>query len=47
VPAGNVISQLPSAGTDVAEGSAVDLVISSGPFIDTLPPAAPTNVRVE
>ena len=47
VPAGNVISQSPTAGTEVAQGSAVDLVISSGPFIDTLPPAAPTNVRVE
>jgi hypothetical protein len=31
VPAGSVISQNPMAGTQVAPGSAVDLVISSGP----------------
>ncbi|MCU0963206.1 MAG: PASTA domain-containing protein, partial [Pirellulaceae bacterium] len=31
VPAGSVISQNPSAGTSVAAGSAVDLVISTGP----------------
>jgi PASTA domain len=30
VPAGNVISQNPSAGTSVAAGSAVNLVVSSG-----------------
>jgi len=30
VPAGKVISQLPSAGTEVVKGSAVDLVISKG-----------------
>jgi len=30
VPAGNVISQDPAAGTSVAAGSAVDLVVSSG-----------------
>jgi hypothetical protein len=30
VQAGNVISQNPAGGTDVSEGSAVDLVISSG-----------------
>jgi beta-lactam-binding protein with PASTA domain len=31
VPAGNVISQNPGAGASVAAGSAVDLVVSSGP----------------
>jgi RHS repeat-associated protein len=31
VPAGNVVSQDPAAGTSVAQASAVDLVISSGP----------------
>ncbi|MEL7186588.1 MAG: PASTA domain-containing protein [Pseudomonadota bacterium] len=47
VPAGNVISQTPSAGASVAQGSAVNLVVSSGPANDTLPPATPTNIRVE
>ena len=37
VPAGDVISQDPLAGTDVAAGSAVDLVVSIGPP-DTTPP---------
>jgi beta-lactam-binding protein with PASTA domain len=40
VPAGSVISQNPSAGTSVASGSAVDLVVSSGPP----PPAQRTFV---
>jgi len=31
VPAGNVISENPAAGTPVAPGSAVNLVVSSGP----------------
>ena len=31
VPAGNVISQNPSAGTNVAAGSAVALIVSTGP----------------
>ncbi|MGH8584548.1 MAG: PASTA domain-containing protein, partial [Gammaproteobacteria bacterium] len=31
VPAGNVISQNPAAGTQVASGSAVDIVVSLGP----------------
>jgi len=31
VPAGDVISQDPSSGTSVGEGSAVDLVVSDGP----------------
>jgi hypothetical protein len=31
VPAGSVISQSPAAGTSVAAGTAVNLVVSSGP----------------
>ena len=31
LPAGNVISQAPTAGTEAPEGSKVDLVVSSGP----------------
>jgi beta-lactam-binding protein with PASTA domain len=31
VPAGRVISQSPTSGTQVTQGSAVDLVVSSGP----------------
>ena len=37
VPAGSVISQSPVAGTLVATGSAVSLVISSGPALVTVP----------
>ena len=37
VPAGSVISQNPAAGTSVAPGSAVDLVVSSGPPPVTVP----------
>ena len=37
VPAGNVISSDPSAGTMVAPGSAVDLVVSLGPSTTTVP----------
>lgn len=36
VPLGNVISQSPSAGTSVANGSAVNLVVSSGPLAGDL-----------
>src|SRR4029079_16978687 len=36
-PAGSVISQNPVAGTSVAPGSAVALVISSGPATATVP----------
>jgi RHS repeat-associated protein len=36
VPAGNVISQNPAAGASVAEGSPVDLVVSSGTGIPVL-----------
>jgi hypothetical protein len=39
VPAGAVLDQAPSAGTEVAANSAVNLVVSSGPVIVT-PPAA-------
>jgi len=37
VPAGSVISQNPLAGTSVAEGSSVSLVISSGPVMVAVP----------
>ena len=33
VPAGRVISESPTAGTNVAAGSAVNLVVSSGPLV--------------
>jgi len=36
VPAGDVISQSPTAGTVVALGSAVDLVVSIGPAVTTV-----------
>ena len=39
VPAGSVISQDPIAGTQVASGSAVNLVVSTGP-----PPVSVPNV---
>ncbi len=38
VPSGDVISESPLAGTMVSAGSAVNLVISSGPPADTTPP---------
>jgi len=37
VPAGNVISQNPNGGTSIAEGSNVDIVVSTGPAIVTVP----------
>ena len=37
VPAGSVISQDPVGGTSVAEGSPVDLIISLGPVMVTVP----------
>jgi|CXWL01.1.fsa_nt_gi beta-lactam-binding protein with PASTA domain len=37
VPTGSVISQNPAAGAGVAPGSAVDLVVSSGPALITVP----------
>jgi hypothetical protein len=40
VPAGNVISETPAAGTSVTSGSAVSLVVSSGP------PTAPPPVNI-
>ena len=42
VPAGNVISQNPSGGAEIAEGSSVDLVISSGP-----PPPITVNGTID
>ena len=38
VPAGHVMSQSPTAGTTVAQGSAVSLVVSTGPSGTGLPP---------
>ena len=37
MPAGNVISQNPTAGTSVAAGSAVNLVVSHGPAPVSVP----------
>jgi beta-lactam-binding protein with PASTA domain len=37
VPRGNVISQAPSAGSSVSEGSSVSLVVSLGPPLTTVP----------
>jgi len=37
VPAGNVISQNPTFGTSVAQGTAVDIVVSLGPVTETVP----------
>src|SRR5258705_3046441 len=33
VPSGNVVSESPAAGTNLSSGSAVDLVVSSGPLL--------------
>jgi MYXO-CTERM domain-containing protein len=41
VPSGSVISQSPASGANVAAGSAVALVVSTGPSTPTTPP--PTN----
>ena len=38
IPAGRVISQYPTAGTEVAEGDQVNLIVSKGPDPSTLPP---------
>ena len=46
IPLGNVISQNPSAGSSVVQGSAVDLVVSSGPAGSQLPPD-PADVAPE
>ena len=37
VPAGDVISQNPAAGVEATEGSAVDLVVSLGPVLVSVP----------
>ena len=48
VPAGYVISQNPRAGTEVTEGKAVDLVISSGPItIDIKPRSYPNSINLK
>ncbi len=43
VPSGDVISTNPTAGTQVAPNSSVDLVVSSGPAPTTTTTAAPTT----
>ena len=43
IPEGTVISQYPTAGTEVAEGDQVNLIVSKGPDPSTLPPE-PTEV---
>jgi MYXO-CTERM domain-containing protein len=43
VPSGNVISQNPAAGTSVTAGSAVALVVSTGPAPGTPPPPPPPS----
>ena len=43
VPSGSVISQNPAAGTNVAAGSAVALVVSTGPAAPPPPPPPPSN----
>ena len=37
VPAGDVISQTPGAGTEVVEGSSVDLMVSTGSALISVP----------
>ena len=43
VPSGSVISQNPAAGTSVAAGSAVALVVSTGPVAPPPPPPPPPS----
>ncbi|MEO0576492.1 MAG: PASTA domain-containing protein [Pseudomonadota bacterium] len=43
VPDGSVISQNPAGGASVADGSSVDLVVSSGPATDTFSDTFDTN----
>jgi hypothetical protein len=44
VPAGSVISSTPTAGTQVARGSAVNLVVSLGTGACTAAPTAPSGL---
>ena len=46
VPSGSVISQNPTAGSNVPTGSTVNLVVSSGPASDVTPPSVPQNFVV-
>ena len=45
IEAGKVISQYPKEGTDVTEGTEVNLVISKGPDPSTLPPDKPPEIQ--
>jgi YVTN family beta-propeller protein len=46
IPAGSVISQNPAGGAQVAPGTAVNLVISSGTEPPVTPPVPPGNIEV-
>jgi beta-lactam-binding protein with PASTA domain len=46
VPAGDVISQNPTGGASIAEGSSVDLVVSSGPVIISVSTLAELNAAI-
>jgi hypothetical protein len=43
VPSGSVISQSPASGTNVAAGSAVAIVVSTGPVPPPPPPPPPPS----
>ena len=47
VAAGSVISQSPGGGASVATGSAVNLVVSTGPAADTQAPSAPAGLTAQ
>jgi beta-lactam-binding protein with PASTA domain len=47
VAAGVVISQTPGVGTDVTAGSPVDLVVSSGPSLATVPDVIGTSYSMQ
>ncbi len=46
IPAGSVISQNPAGGAQVAPGTTVNLVVSSGTEAPVTPPVAPGNIEV-
>jgi serine/threonine-protein kinase len=43
VPAGNVISTNPTAGTKAAKGSSVEILVSTGPATPTTPSTTTTT----